>query len=195
MEDVCQTAMEKAKLFPCDQALKLYRKYTRKDVCKLLDWENDESGTVFGYKTKHQTTPIFVTYHKDEKVESSIAYNDHFINQEIMQWYTKNNRTLSSQELTPIIKAEEVNNDIHIFVKKDDDEGRDFYYMGKALPNRDKIEQTTISTDTGERPILKMELLMETPVEHSLYQYLESELWDFLLLNIRKSKMVDRYPC
>lgn len=175
MEDACQTALEKAKIYPCDRVLKLYGKYTRKDVCKLLNWENDESGTVFGYKTKHETTPIYVTYHKNEEVASSIAYNDHFINQEVMQWYTRNNRTLSSQELVPIIKAKEIGNDIHIFVKKDNDEGIDFYYMGKALPNRDKIEQTTISSDNGERPIVKMELIMETPVEYSLYQYLESE--------------------
>ncbi len=132
MEDVCQTAMEKAKLYPCDQALKLYGKYTRKDVCKLLDWENDESATLFGYKTKHQTTPIFITYHKDEEVGSSIAYNDHFINPEVMQWYTRNNRTMASPELVPIINAKEAGNNIYTFVKKDDDEGRDFYGKSNA---------------------------------------------------------------
>ena len=62
-----------------DQPLTLYEKYTRKDACRLLNWKNDESSTIYGYKTKHQTCPIFVTYHKKDEVESSVNYGDEFL--------------------------------------------------------------------------------------------------------------------
>ncbi|MGQ7114809.1 DUF3427 domain-containing protein, partial [Escherichia sp. TWPC-MK] len=41
-----------------------------------------------------------------------------------------------------IIDAKENNIDVHIFVKKDDDEGSDFYYLGKATPDKASVEQT-----------------------------------------------------
>ena len=46
--------------------LVLYQKYSRKDVCRLLNWEKDDSATIFGYRIKHNTCPIFVTYEKKE---------------------------------------------------------------------------------------------------------------------------------
>ena len=60
--------------------LVLYQKYTRKDACRLLNWDQDESSTLYGYKTKHNTCPIFVTYNKNESILYSINYEDEFIN-------------------------------------------------------------------------------------------------------------------
>ena len=51
-----------------DLGLSLYQKYSRKDICRLLNWEKDESSTVYGYKIKYDTCPIFVTYHKKEEI-------------------------------------------------------------------------------------------------------------------------------
>jgi superfamily II DNA or RNA helicase len=33
----------------------LYHKYSRKDVCRILNWEKDEHSTMYGYKVKHNT--------------------------------------------------------------------------------------------------------------------------------------------
>ena len=44
--------------------LTLYAKYSRRDVCRLLNWPNDDSSTLYGYRVKHNTCPIFVTYDK-----------------------------------------------------------------------------------------------------------------------------------
>lgn len=41
---------------------KLYGSYTRKDVCRILNWAKDESAVVYGYRVKYNTCPIFVTY-------------------------------------------------------------------------------------------------------------------------------------
>ena len=130
VNDVVQSAKEKSKPYRCDQPLTLYEKYTRKDACRLLNWNNDESSTIYGYKTKHQTCPIFVTYHKKDEVESSVNYGDEFLSQDVLKWYTRSNRTLESEEVKKIIDAKENHIDVHIFVKKDDDEGSDFYYLG-----------------------------------------------------------------
>lgn len=175
IEDVIQTALTFSEDYPSNEPLKLYGKYSRKDVCRVLNWENDEKGTMYGYKTKHGTCPVFVTYHKDEDVDSSVAYEDEFISPEILTMFSKNNRTLKSAELQPIIYSEDYNVDIHVFVKKDDAEGRDFYYLGKAVVDQNSLEQTTIPTTSGDRPIVKMNLLMESPIKHNMYHYLTSK--------------------
>ncbi|NLJ17569.1 DUF3427 domain-containing protein [Globicatella sulfidifaciens] len=61
----------------------LFEKYTKKDMCRLFNWDNDEKGTVYGYRFKHNTFPIYVTYHKKEDISDSINYKDYFINPQI----------------------------------------------------------------------------------------------------------------
>ncbi|WP_214482849.1 DEAD/DEAH box helicase [Bacillus sp. SM2101] len=174
--DVIKTAKEKSLSYESTNQLTLYRKYSRKDACKLLNWINDESSTMYGYKPKHGTCPIFVTYHKNEDVESSVNYGDEFINQEIFRLYTKSNRTLQSEEVKKIINAEDLGVDLHLFIKKDDDEGTDFYYIGKAIPETRSEEQTTMLDKNGnELPVVRMNLLLEHEVESSLYHYLIEE--------------------
>src|SRR5690625_7590414 len=93
---------------------------------------------MFGYRTKHQTTPIFITYHKQDDVELSVDYGDEFLNPKTLLWYTRNQRTFKSNEIKEILYSDEYDNTIHIFVKKDDDEGSDFYYLGKANPRSEE---------------------------------------------------------
>ncbi|MCP3742012.1 DUF3427 domain-containing protein [Rossellomorea sp. BNER] len=174
--DVLNTAKEKSLLYDCSNELTLYQKYSRKDACKLLNWLNDESSTMYGYKPKHGTCPIFVTYHKNEDVESNVNYGDEFINQEVFRWYTRSNRTLQSKEVKKIINAKQLGMHLHLFVKKDDDEGTDFYYIGKAMPEAQSEEQTTMLDKNGKGlPVVRMNLLLEYEVEPSLYHYLIEE--------------------
>ena len=173
VHDVVQCAMEKNKLYRLDQPLTLYEKYTRKDACRLLNWKNDESSTIFGYKTKHQTCPIFVTYHKKDEVESSVNYGDEFLSPDVLKWYTRSNRTLESQEVRQIIDAKENHIDVHIFVKKDDDEGTDFYYLGQATPDKNTVEQDKMEDG---KPVVHMNMVMEHGVDSKLYGYIKSGL-------------------
>lgn len=172
--DIVKSAREKSKFYQCNKQLTLYKKYSRKDVCKLLNWHNDESSTVYGYKTKHHTCPIFITYHKNDEVESSVNYGDEFLNQEVLKWYTRSNRTLKSGEVQTIIEAEENNIDLHIFVKKDDDEGSDFYYLGKAISDKKSVQQTEMEDKGGkELPVVTMNMVMEHAVDNKLYSYIK----------------------
>lgn len=172
--DVLNVAKERTKNYRNDVELTPYEKYTRKDACKLLNWVNDESATVYGYKTKHQTCPIFVTYHKNEEIDARTNYVDEFISPELLSWSTRSNRTLQSEEVKSILYAKENNVDIHVFVKKDDDEGRDFYYLGKANPDREHAKQAVMHNDDGEDlPVVHIPLVMEIPVEYKLYRYIQ----------------------
>ncbi|WP_087972057.1 DUF3427 domain-containing protein [Oceanobacillus rekensis] len=173
VEDVIRTGMEKSKKYNTDKTLTLYEKYSRKDSCKLLNWDNDESSTMYGYKPKHQTCPVFVTYHKNNEVEASVDYGDEFISPELFKWYTRSNRTLQSSEVQKIIHAEENNLDIHLFVKKDDDEGTGFYYMGEVKPDKATAQQDKMSDN---KPVVHMNMIMEQPVESKLYKYIVNGL-------------------
>ena len=170
--DIVRSAKEKNKSYQCDKPLTLYKKYSRKDACKLLNWDNDENSTMYGYKTKHHTCPIFITYHKKDEVESSVNYGDEFLNQELLKWYTRSNRTLKSPEVQTIIEAEENNIDIHIFVKKDDGEGSDFYYLGKATPDKKSVEQTEME---DKKSVVTMNMIMEHAVDNKIYSYIKEE--------------------
>ena len=149
----------------------LYQKYSRKDVCRLLNWEKDDSATIFGYRIKHNTCPIFVTYEKKEDISESTKYDDHFETPHIFSWMTRSNVKIESREPQEIINHEESGLKIYLFVKKSDDEGKDFYYMGKVAPK--KWVQTTQDNDEGkELPIVNFTFEMENDVRDDIYEYI-----------------------
>ncbi|GIO22199.1 DUF3427 domain-containing protein [Oceanobacillus sp. J11TS1] len=175
IRDVVEAGMERSKKYKSNTLLTLNEKYTRKDACKLLNWHKDESSTMYGYKPKHQTCPIFVTYHKDNEVESSVDYGDEFINPDVFKWYTRSNRTLKSEEVQKIVHAQDKGSDIHLFVKKDDDEGSGFYYLGEAIPDKKTVEEDTMrDKNDKEIPVVHMNMLLENPVDYDLYRYITS---------------------
>ncbi|SFB99128.1 protein of unknown function [Bacillus sp. OV322] len=86
--------------------------------------------------------------------------------------YTKSNRTLESNEVQTIIQSKENEIDLHIFVKKDDDEGSDFYYLGKASPNQSSVQKDKLQDG---QPVVHMNMVMEPSIESKLYHYLVNE--------------------
>ena len=101
---------------------------------------------MYGYRIKHGTCPIFVTYDKNEDISESTKYKDEFISKEAFSWMTRSKVKLESNEAQAIIHDKDLK--IHMFVKKSDDEGRDFYYIGQATPV--EWHQTTIKNDKGQ---------------------------------------------
>lgn len=171
--DIIQTAFHKNKEYVCNEPLILYQKYSRKDSCKLLNWHNDESSTMYGYKTKHQTCPIFVTYHKHEEVEASTNYQEEFVSPGILKWSTRSRRTLESNEVKTILEADQRKIDLHVFVKKDDADGTEFYYLGKAHPDQKSAVQGEMLDKNGTSiSVVHMDLVLERSVESKLYGYL-----------------------
>ena len=150
--------------------LKLYEKYSRKDVCRLLNWPHDDSSTMYGYRIKHNTCPIFVTYEKNDDIAESTKYEDRFVNRETFSWMTRSRVKLESKEAQDIINHDKTDLGIYMFVKKSDDEGKDFYYIGQAVPFDWK--ETTIKNDKGQiLPIVNFKYELQNEVKDELYSY------------------------
>ena len=150
----------------------IYQKYSRKDVCRILNWEKDESSTIYGYRIKNKTCPIFVTYKKKDGITESTKYEDYFINRRQFNWMTRNRVTLNSPE---VIKIKNYKDGLRIplFVKKSDGEGTDFYYMGDMEPY--DFKQETIKNNAGvELQIVNIKYNMQVSVDDNIYNYLEN---------------------
>lgn len=150
--------------------LVLYEKYSRKDVCRILNWEHDDSSTVYGYRIKHNTCPIFVTYEKKDDIANSTKYEDQFINNQLFSWMTRSKVSLESPESQKIINYSKIGLKIYLFIKKCDGEGTDFYYMGKVSPI--DYMQTEIENDNGQKlPIMNFKMKLEHSVREDIYEY------------------------
>lgn len=154
----------------------LYRKYSRKDVFRILNVsENPVAQNVGGYLVSADNShcPIFVNYHKEEHISESTKYEDEFINNKEFNWMSKSNRTINSNDVQSILgKKGPIR--LPLFIKKNNDEGMDFYYMGEIEPNLNKIEQTTMGNDDGKQiSVVKIGFNLKSPVSSFMYNYLE----------------------
>lgn len=147
----------------------LYNKYSRKDVCRLLNWEKDISSTIYGYRTNGGVTPCFVTYHKSDEIESTINYNDHFIDPSTFAWESRSNRKIESNEIKGLINSTR----ILLFVKKEDGEGTDFYFMGDVSIIPNSIEQNFMNN--SKLPVVHFKFHLEQPVIESIYKYITTD--------------------
>jgi superfamily II DNA or RNA helicase/HKD family nuclease/phage repressor protein C with HTH and peptisase S24 domain len=156
----------------------LYRKYSRKDVFRILNVsENPVAQNVGGYlvSSDNKHCPIFVNYHKEENISQSTKYEDEFINNKEFDWMSKSNRMLSSNDVQSILGQ---NGPIRLplFIKKSNDEGLDFYYMGEVSPALNQVEQTTMLNDSGKQiPVVKIRFNLANPVTSSMYNYLQEK--------------------
>jgi superfamily II DNA or RNA helicase/SOS-response transcriptional repressor LexA len=169
----------------------LYQKYSRKDVFRILNFkENPVPLNVGGYliNTDNSTCPIFVNYHKEDSISESTKYEDQFINNSEFEWQSKSNRTLGSNDVKAIIREKESLR-LLLFVKKNNDEGADFYYLGNMKPMQERIVQTTIADDKGKKlPVVKVCFKMETPVNKNIYNYIIEKPHIFKLPKNKESK-------
>jgi len=171
-QNVFQNKLAKGEI--CDGFI-LHEKYSRRDVLRLLNWDKNRNATTLGgYRMSPDGTncPIWVTYHKHE-VEDSINYADEFLSPSRFQWMSRSRRTTQSGELEPIINAPESGVRLPFFIKKSDNEGIDYYYLGDVLPIKDTIEDTTMPDGKGgQLNVVKFVFQLEHRVPDELYNYL-----------------------
>jgi superfamily II DNA or RNA helicase/phage repressor protein C with HTH and peptisase S24 domain len=157
----------------------LYRKYSRKDVFRILNvTENPVAQNVGGYLVSPDNAhcPIFVNYHKEDHISESTKYEDEFVNNKEFDWMSKSNRTLNSNDVQSILGY---NGSIRLplFIKKNNDEGIDFYYMGEVSPESDRVQQTTMPNDQGKQlPVVKIRFNLTSPVTATMYNYLHEKV-------------------
>ncbi len=153
-----------------------YRKYARKDVFRILNVStNPVAQNVGGYLVSPDNAhcPIFVNYHKEDDISESTKYEDEFVNNKEFDWMSKSNRKINSKDVQSILGK---NGPIRLplFIKKSNDEGNDFYYMGEVNPALHK--QTTMSNDKGKQiPVVKIRFNLANPVNSNMYNYLQEK--------------------
>lgn len=175
VNDVIHCALENRKKYDLLNPFTLYQKYSRKDVCRLLNWPKNEEGTLNGGRARNGSCPIFVNYHKNNEDYEAAMYMDEFLSNEVFKWCSTKNRTINAKDMQPIIHSTKMNVDILLFVKKDNAEGTDFYYLGKV-----KIDPITAQNeqlvDKGQSyPVVTMDMVLDEPVQYDIYHYLVEE--------------------
>jgi len=153
----------------------LYEKYSRQDISLLLDAEKDLSSTMYGKWRQNDHVCIFVTYHKAEAgeekeyIDGKPDYADEFVDNETFRWDTQ----IGQDENSPYMDSVESATFKHLFVKKSDGEGTDFYYMGTFSVTA-KRHATKKDNRGKERPIAKVSFKMDTPVKSDIFNYLKA---------------------
>lgn len=157
----------------------LYQKYSRKDVFRILNWkENPLAQNVGGYIISQDKTncPIFVNYHKEEHISSTTKYEDTFLNNTEFTWMSKSKRSLNSPDILTIKNHNVTSLRLPLFVKKSNDEGMEFYYMGDAIPIENSFLQTTMKNEKNENvSVVKINFKLSHRVDHSIYNYITNQ--------------------
>ncbi len=157
-----------------------YEKYTRRDIHRILYWPKEPNHlNIGGYKSSDDKAncPIFVTYKKDENIADTIKYEDEFINNVTLQWFSKQARTLKSNDVDEIINSRENNMRLPLFLKKDDNEGSDLYFLGDLKVDKATLEETYIQDrkNNKQKPIVKMRMYLDRPIKEDLYKYISEK--------------------
>jgi hypothetical protein len=84
-----------------------------------------------------------------------------------MRWFSRSRRTLASQEVSLVVDGSVA---VHVFVKKDDAEGSDHYYLGRATAH-DAEDTTMPGSDGLPLPVVKMLLKFQRPIKQGLFDY------------------------
>ena len=153
----------------------LGERYTRADFCRLACWDKDEHGTINGYSFKTNDWPIFVTYHKSDDASQSVRYEDEFEAPSRFIWFSQNNRSFGSKDYAKLCSFDASTQRIHLFVKKDDSEGSDHYYLGTlSFDIADVTEEKRPNSNGEQAPILRVPFTLNQPVARDTYRYLMS---------------------
>lgn len=155
----------------------LYEKYSRKDVCLLMDVEKDISSTMYGMAQIRNDVFIFVTYHKVEAIEDDKEYldgkpdyADEFIDNLIFRWDSQIGNDLNSKYMDKVLNTPRK----HLLVKKSDEESN-FFYMGK-FDIIDKYQDQKKNNKGQLKPICKLKFKLHNAVREDLLKYLKNNL-------------------
>lgn len=102
---------------------KLYEKYTRKDVCKILGFIKNQDSTMYGYFKSNQINLLFITLDKNTN-----SYNDELVSNSLIKWESKKN--ISSKSKMILDLEDNINKNL-VFVKRNKTiDNSSFYYLG-----------------------------------------------------------------
>ena len=157
-----------------DTSFVLYQKYTYEDVCRLLEWENNEVPLNLGgykYDRKTKTFPVFINYDKEDDIQDTIKYEDHFESPNRLIAISKQSRTKASEDVQNFLHAQERGIDVELFVRKNKDDkiSKEFYYLGRMCATGKATEFIMANTD---KTAVEIEWELDTPVREDIYEYI-----------------------
>ena len=158
--------------------LVLYQKYTYEDVCRLLNWEQNEVPlNIGGYKfdKKTKTFPVFINYDKSDDIGDTTKYEDHFVPgfRDRLIAISKSGRSLQSEDVQNFLNAKERGIQVELFVRKNKDDkiSKEFYYLGHMTASGNAREFTMANT---EKSAVEIEWILDVPVREDIYEYIVS---------------------
>ena len=154
--------------------LVLYQKYTYEEVCRLLNWENNEVPlNIGGYKfdKKTKTFPVFINYDKEEDISATTKYEDHFTGNSTLIAISKSGRSLASEDVQNFLHAKERGIRVELFVRKNKDDkiSKEFYYLGHMSASGRADEFVMPNTN---KTAVEIEWLLDVPVREDIYEYI-----------------------
>jgi superfamily II DNA or RNA helicase len=152
----------------------LYRKYSRKDALRILNWKKNVNGQTVGgsiISADKKKCALFVNYHKEDHISATTKYVDEFLNPYEFAWMSKSGRTENSNDIVTIKNSKALA--IHLFIKKNNDEGKEFYYMGEIKPNLNSFKGAFMENEEGKKvSVVKITFEMQQPVRDHIYNYI-----------------------
>ena len=161
-----------------DTAFVLNAKYTREEVCKLLEWDKEPNYQNIGgyfHDKKTNTFPVFINYDKDPSISVTTMYEDRFVSDRELIAISKSKRTLNSPEIINLGRARENGMRCFLFVRKntnDKDDGTEFYFLGEIYPTG-HFKQFVMKDSTASA--VEIGYRLDEPVRADLYDYLLSD--------------------
>lgn len=148
----------------------LYQKYTKSDVCRLLNWDKNQNPQNVGgyfYDKETCTLPVFITYEKDEDINDSQKYKDRFVSPVELISISKPGRNFNSPEMTYFYSNK---TSIYLFMQKNsNDKGAsEYYFMGQIFNSGEK---KVVSREEVGDTVLEFKYKLDVPVRDDLYQY------------------------
>lgn len=149
----------------------LYERYSYQDYYTVFEKNaNKKPQFVGGYDTEkgQEFIPIFVNYNKNQA--ERFNYKDYFIDEGHFLWYTKERTRLDSPFIERVRKYKENNLKFLLFVRKEKNETKEFYFLGSIKPAGNFEQETKKGKDNKETDVVKMEMILDTSVEEDLFQ-------------------------
>ena len=165
--DGIRTGLSRSQRYDSDKLFTIGEKYTRKDVMRQSNnITNVTAQNIGGYYFNDKYGMIFVTYKKSMNISKSIQYEDRFLSDRILHYYSKNNRKLTSKEVQKFFTDKYR---LLLFMKKSDaDDNKDFYYLGTCS----YIDSSARQENQDGKPIVSMNLRLDNRVNYHLYHLL-----------------------
>ncbi|MDF7640552.1 DUF3427 domain-containing protein [Bifidobacterium sp. ESL0784] len=149
-------------------------KYSIFDVMRLCGWKNEQvPQNVGGYKLDLETSslPIFIKYEASQ-------YGDRFINTSELKWFSKNQRTLHSNEFVWLlngIKSTDWQRShfVPIFIRRRQEEKeKTYYYVGNVASISGVRPDHNLDDNGKELNVVVSTLRLSKPVDPELFRHL-----------------------